>query len=106
MSQAPYVTLSTARPCKLQPYEVRRVPQRTSSAFLVGYHVMCPACGFANIVHNDGTAQVITEGATRDTDITVATPFRCLFCRVIMTLANGKLELMKDSETRNVRYKR
>jgi len=94
---------SSKRPCVLQRGEVRRVPQ-DRGGFLVGYHVCCVRCGFVTPALQGDAGLEITE--TKDpSDITFSKPLRCTFCRVLVHVSHGDLELEEDADVRNVRYR-
>ena len=94
---------STKRPCHLQGGEVRRVPQNRGG-FLVGYHVCCIRCGFVTAAIEGDAGLAITE--TKDpSDLSFSQPLRCTFCRVLMHVSHGELQLEEDANVRNVRYR-
>jgi hypothetical protein len=94
---------SSKRPCELGRGEVRRVSQNRRSP-LVGYHVCCPRCGFLSIALEGSGGLAITEGEVED-DLSFSRPLRCLFCRVLIHLTRGELELEEDESVRSVQYR-
>jgi hypothetical protein len=94
---------STKRPCILGRGEVRRVPQ-DRGGFLVGFHVCCPRCGFVTPALEGDAGLRITE--TKDpSDITFSRPLRCTYCRVLMHVSHGDLQLEEDANVRNIQYR-
>ncbi len=93
---------TSKRPCRLERGDVRRVPQKRTS-FVIGYHVCCVRCGFVTpAIEGDGLT--ITEGAEM-ADFSFSSPVRCVFCRVLMHVAHGQLELEEDADVRPARYR-
>ena len=64
----------------------------------------CVRCGFVTPALQGDAGLEITE--TKDpSDISFAKPLRCTFCRVLMHMSHGELELEEDADVRNVRYR-
>ena len=94
--------VSTKRPCRLERGEVRRVPQPPARG-LVGYHLCCPRCGFVNPALVGDAGLAIAEGHEPE-DLTFSRPLRCTYCRVILHVSHGDVQLEEDQDVRNVRY--
>ena len=90
-------------PCELERGQARRVSLRPQSA-LIGYHVCCPKCGYVTLGLNGKKELVITENDDR-TCVTLSHPLRCLYCKVLIHIANSEIALEEDQDVRNVRYR-
>lgn len=70
----------------------------------MGYHVCCVRCGFVTPALEGDAGLAITE--TKDPeDVTFSRPLRCTFCRVLMHVSHGALDLEEDADVRNIRYR-
>lgn len=89
-------------PCKLEPGELRRVPQN-SKGWVVGYHVCCPRCGFVTlaVVGRDDLAIAEDDGA-----LTFSDALRCIYCLVLIRIERGRLSTEEDDRVRRVQYRR
>jgi hypothetical protein len=95
------LTLTSKRPCALRRGEARRVPQ-LPSPHLVGYHLACPRCGFVfTVVVGHGGMQVV-EAAP---GVTFSQPVQCAFCRVVVHVRDGHIELEEGPDVRSVSYR-
>ena len=80
--------------CKLEPGELRRVPQNPQ-ARVVGYHVCCPGCGFVTLAVNGDEGLAITEG---DGGLSFSRLVECLYCENMIRVDRGNLILMEDGD--------
>lgn len=94
---------TSRRPCRLRRGEVRRVPQDRDRR-LVGYHVCCPRCGFVTPALQGDAGLGIAEGGDV-ADLTFSKPLRCTFCRVLLRVERGELNLEEDADVRNVQFR-
>jgi hypothetical protein len=95
--------VSSSRPCKLKPGEVRRVPQERRPGNLIGFHVCCPRCGFVSPCVRCETLE-IREGES-PSDITFEGTAKCVYCRVEFGIAAGEFHLVEGDDVRAVRYR-
>lgn len=95
--------VTSKRPCLLARGEMRRVPQDRSYRGIVGYHVCCPRCGFVTAVLNGAGGLAVTESL--DEAVSFSQPARCVFCNVLVHLADGELTLEEDDRVRDVTYR-
>ena len=83
--------------CRLDKGELRRVPQNTTVPPLA-YHVACPRCGFVALVMQGRDAAQISEYGEA---VSIAPPFRCLLCHVLVSLEYGEFQLVEDRHVRH-----
>lgn len=74
------------------------MPQSWSSP-VVAYHLACPRCGYSNSVLRGHRGQVISE---KGRDVTLDSPVRCLYCRVLIHLRHGEFKLEEDGDVRKI----
>ncbi|HEU4409101.1 MAG TPA: hypothetical protein VFS43_27840 [Polyangiaceae bacterium] len=97
--------VTSKRPCRLGPGELRRVPQNRTSRGLVGYHLGCPRCGFVTVALEGHQGLAIAESDDGQR-VSFSTPVRCTFCAVLVHLTDGKARLEEDALVRPVRSRR
>jgi hypothetical protein len=97
--------VTSKRPCRLGPGELRRVPQNRAFRGLVGYHLCCPRCGFVTVVLEGHQGLAIAESDDGER-ISFSAPVRCVFCAVLVHLTEGEARLEEDAYVRPVRYRR
>ena len=95
--------VTSRRPCALERGQARRVSQNTHGV-LVGYHLCCPRCGYVTVALHGSDGLTITESDDR-AEITLSRPVRCLFCKVLIEVTTGNVQLTEDEHVRDVRYR-
>lgn len=89
---------TTRRPCRMQPGDLRRVPQDARYA-LVGYYVGCPRCGWVTAaIEGDDDLRVTERGDV----VTFSAPVTCTGCRMSIHLRESEAELEETADVRRI----
>jgi hypothetical protein len=91
--------VTEARPCRMKPGELRRVPQ-DRRARAIGYYVACPRCGFVTpVIHGQDGVWIAEDGEF----VSFSAPATCVMCLVRIGLVRGDATLEEGPDVRPVR---